>query len=454
MAELTITQQLVELCQRPINTAARQRAAWHLLDWLGCALAGSRSAVGRELARFQSQQLPGGQCFAAGCAAAGATEAAFVNGGLGNIYELDDVHRMAVLHAGDVVVPAALAMAQQCNASADDLLGAIICGYEVALRIGIAAASGGYTGWYNSGTCGVFGAAMAAGRLHGLSESQQVDALGQAGMSAAGIWQCRLEQTHSKQLACANAARHGVAAAQLASGDFPGATQILEGELGFFASYYPHCDVSMVLREASPWMLFEVSFKPWPACRHAHPAIEALLLLREAIDVSAVSEVRIVSYQAAIDFCHNPRPVNAHEARFSLQHCAAVALLLGAPLIEHFEQSVRDDPAIVSLAARTQVQADVRFNERFPQRYGAAVEVQLADGRTFNAIVDSALGDPENPLTSAALLDKFFILANHAGVDQADALALADCVTELPATPTLAKFNRALAQANGQLAVG
>ena len=112
------------------------------------------------------------------------------------------------------------------------MLDAIVRGYEAAIRIGLAAAASGYSAWYNSGTCGVFGAAMAAGCAIGLDRSRLADALGQAGMMASGLWQCRLETTFSKQLATANAAQSGVVAARLAETGFPGARQILEGELG------------------------------------------------------------------------------------------------------------------------------------------------------------------------------------------------------------------------------
>ena len=215
---------------------------------------------------------PQGKSFAIGGPPRSAAEAAFLNGSLGNIFEMDDVHRASILHAGDVVIPAALACAQEENTSPVRLLEAIVGGYEVALRIGTAAAADGYSAWYNSGTCGVFGAAYAAGHLLRLPGAQMIDALGQAGMMASGIWQCRLEPTYSKQLATAHAAQSGVIAARLAAAGFPGAKQILEGELGFFGTYYPLAEASTVLVNADgSWRIHDVSFKPWPACRHTHP---------------------------------------------------------------------------------------------------------------------------------------------------------------------------------------
>ncbi len=455
MTEPALSRQLVQLCARPVDADTRERAALHLLDWLACAIAGSQSPVGRQLAQFQTTVTESGVCFVAGGVPTGAATAAFVNGGLGNVYELDDVHRTAVLHAGDVVVPAALAVAQQQGSAYDQLLDAITCGYEVAIRIGLVAASGGYTSWYNSGTCGIFGGAMAAGMLLQLSEDKLVDALGQAGMSAAGIWQCRLEPTYSKQLACASAARNAVVAAQLASGYFPGAAEILEGELGFFHSFYPACDARAVMQSSDAgWKLHEVSFKPWPACRHVHPVIEAMLSLKAQIDTAAVEQIDVRTYQAAIDFCDNPRPASAHEARFSLQYCCALCCLYGAPEIAHFEPTVRSNRVIVELAARVTVQANAQFNEHFPHRYGAAVVVRLNDGRELQATVDSALGDPENPLSKSALMAKFNCLAHSAGIDQALARDLANCMSCLPSAATTAELNRLLKTLGSSLCAG
>lgn len=446
MTSASLTARLVELSARPVSARSRQRAALHLLDWLGCALVGGQSAAGRELARYQAQSGDHSQrCFSAVGSATHAEQAAFVNGGLGNIYELDDVHRTAVLHCGDVVIPAALALAQQYNASPLQLLDSIVAGYETAIRIGLVAAGGGYSAWYNSGTCGVFGAAMAAARVSGLSASQCVDALGQAGMMAAGLWQCRLEATFSKQLACANAARNGVLAARLAAGDFPGPQQILEGELGFFNTLYPGSQAADVLcGPTADWKIHEVSFKPWPACRHVHPAIEATLALRARNPNATPQQLHVSTYAAAVEFCDNPTPANAHQARFSLQYAVALAWLTGAPQLEHFELPMRSSQALLALASRVQLSADAALSDAFPLRYAARVELRSDAGYCETLSVDTAAGDPENPLSQPALLGKFRQLATAAGIEEGLANDLIDTLLMLPESRSMQAFNSAL----------
>ncbi len=442
----SLSERLIERCAEPVAVQVKTRAARHLLDWLGCALVGPTSAPGVALAAYASAQpAETKSCFAVGAAPCSASRAAFTNGGLGNIFEMDDVHRASILHAGDVVIPAALAAAQANNASPDSLLTAIVRGYEIALRIGTAASAGGYSAWYNSGTCGVFGSAMAAGVASDLEADRLADALGQAGMMAAGIWQCRLEPTYSKQLATAHAAHCGVIAAELAKAGFPGAKQILEGELGFFKTYYPDADPGLTLQSSGPdWKIEEVSFKPWSACRHAHPVIEAALTLKDLCPAANISHITINTYAAAIDFCDNPKPQSDHEARFSLQHCVAVSLLRGDPQIADFDQSARADKSVLSLIERCVVAEDKALTDQFPNMMGGHIEIRLDDGRTERAAIATAKGDPENPLSTSELDRKFQILAAAAGLSQSMIEDVTEAVIGLPHADNLDHLNHCL----------
>src|SRR5206468_1592437 len=124
--------------------------------------------------------------------------AALHNGGLSHIVEMDDVHRASVIHPAAVVVPAALAVAEQRNSSGRDFLAAVTLGYEVAIRIGEAVGKTHYFHWHNTSTCGVFGAAAAAGWLMGLSAEQLTWALGSAGTQANGLWEFIADGAMSK----------------------------------------------------------------------------------------------------------------------------------------------------------------------------------------------------------------------------------------------------------------
>ena len=447
----SLSERLAALAARPVDDTTRMHAAIRVLDWLGCALLGATAPAGSILAAH-GRTRPEGVSSTIGGGRRDAETAALVNGGLGNIFEMDDLHRTSIVHPGDVVIPAALAVAERDGIAAAPFLDAVVAGYEVAVRVGLAAGRGHYRYWYPTATCGVFGAAAAAAALRGLDAGGMADALGQAGMQASGLWQCRVEPTHAKQLAAGRAAQSGVIAADLAKLGLTGPRRILEGTHGFFAATCPDAEPERAAAEpGAPWKMLETSFKPWPACRHAHPVIEAVLGLRDGLEGGAVAGIDIFTYREAVEFCDKPVPESADDARFSLQHCAALALVKGAPELADFEAEGLADAAVAALRAKVAVKEDAEFTKDFPRRYGARIEVRLGDGTHRRASVATAKGDPENPMSGAEIEAKahanmaaagltreraeHLIAACHALAGGGPIAALGDVLAEAPAAP-------------------
>jgi len=404
----TLTEGLLALCRRPLTGADRQMVALHLLDWLGCALAGAASDPGRRFARLGTDRHP---LTLAGAATDGA---AATLGALGSLLEMDDVHRAALLHPGPVVCAAALAMAPPDGGEA--LLSAIAAGYEAMIRLGRAVGPGHYALFHNTGTCGGIGAAVAAARLAGLDPAATVWAMGHAVSLSAGLWQCRNEPGETKHLHVAEAARRGLRAVDCAAAGLAGPRHVLEGPQGFFAALAPGGDPGAVLADPdAPWQIHDTSFKPWPACRHAHAAIDAALALRPGLDAPP-RRIRIETYADAVLFCDRPHPRTPAEARFSLQHAVAVALADGPPPLAAFDTAALDRPAYAALRAVTEVAADPAFSARYPARFGARVVIEDAAGRSHAATVADAWGDSENPMPPASVIAKFHALAAAAGV--------------------------------------
>ncbi|MEC7256831.1 MAG: MmgE/PrpD family protein [Pseudomonadota bacterium] len=433
---------LIQMCRRPVAAQTALRARFALLDWLGCILAARHTDVARAMGR--AQNVPDEDIVRAGLMMSGrdAQGAALLLGTPGNVLEMDDLHRASILHPGDAVVAAALAVALRTPCSGPDLLAALTRGYEAAIRIGRVAASGGYTAFYNSGTCGVFGAAIVAADLLKTSEEAMADALGQAGMMASGIWQCRLEPTFSKQLATAHAARAGVFAAELGAAGFPGPRAILTGPLGFFHAYYPQADTAP-LTAPGDWALHDMSFKPFPACRHTHPAISAALALREAAAGATPRSITVQTYGAALEFCDTPHPTTAHEARFSLQHTVAVALARGTPSIADFEPAALQAPDLADLRARVRLEVAEDLNDAFPQSYGARVRITFDDGTVQDITCPAAWGDPENPMQDADIINKFRVNAAYGAVPDPQAEGIVTAVLNLPQAADLVALQAA-----------
>lgn len=443
----SLTQTLTAILARPIDDATRTRACAHLADWLACAALGAATPPGRAIIEY-GQTLAAGPSFAVGCGARQTDSAAFVNGGLGNIMEIDDLHRTSIVHPGDVVIPAALALAEREKVDGPALLDAMVRGYEAAIRIGSAAGTSHYANWYNTATCGVFGATAAASSILALDARKTVDALGQAGMQAAGLWQCRHEPTFGKHLAAARGAQAGVIGADLAAIGYPGPSEILEGPQGFFTATAPGADPSRVVAGADdPWRIFEVSFKPWPSCRHTHPAVEAALALVDALDGRDVASVTVTTYAQAIAFCDKPDAATPDDARFSLQHCVALALARGRLALEDFEPSELVAPDVVALRSRVAVEEDPEMSAAFPERYATSVAIRFADGGTAEREIATAKGDPENPMTDAERREKFDTVMAAVGLDRSTIDGLWTEAHGLPSRDRLDPFTAALTAA-------
>ena len=443
----SLSQRLAALAARPVGDRARADAAVRVLDWLGCALLGATARAGSVLGAH-GRTRPAGPCLAIGAGRRDAETAALVNGGLGNIFEMDDLHRTSIVHPADVVIPAALAVAERHGIGAVPFLDAVVAGYEVAVRVGLAAGRGHYRYWYPTATCGVFGAAAAAAMLRGLDGGGMADALGQAGMQASGLWQCRIEPTHSKQLAAGRAAQSGVIAADLAKLGLAGPRQILEGTHGFFAAACPDAEPERAAADTgAPWKILETSFKPWPTCRHSHSVIEAVLGLRDGFEAGAVAGIDIFTYREAVEFCDKPAPESADDARFSLQHCAALALARGAPELADFEAEGLADAAVSALRAKATVGEDIEFSEDFPERYGARVEIRLDDGARHQASVATAKGDPENPMSVTEIEAKAEANMAFAGLGREQAESLIAACRALANGGPMAALGESLAAA-------
>lgn len=397
---------LADRLSMDIGADVRARAALHLVDWLGCAVAGSREPAGEIARRARPDGMSGN---------------AFYLGMLGNILEMDDVDKRAILHPGPTIIPAAVSL---CAARPDllpRLLDGIVAGYEATIRLGRATGAGHYRMWHTTGTCGAIGAAAASARLLGLDTERTAHALALAMSQAAGLWQTRHEpRSMGKQLHTAHAARAGLDAARLAAEGFKGPLSILEGEQGFFAACAPGADPADILKSYdADWLIRQVSFKPWAACRHAHAAIDAALALHAGgLDAGEIEAVRVQTYSDALKFCDKPDPRTTIEAKFSLQHSVAVVLTNGRPVIADFDPEAIDRPDLAALRARVQVASADPYASAYPARYGARVEVQIKDGACVSAAAPDALGDPENPLTPEQVKQKAATLMGHAGLDK------------------------------------
>lgn len=384
----TVLERLAQHLLQPVSTGDRQRATVRLADWAGCAVAGAGELAGQMVLKSPVVDAEG---------------QAFAWGALGNILEMDDVDKRALLHPGPVIIPAALALAIELGAPPERLLDAVVRGYEATIRLGRAVGAQHYALWHNTGTCGTIGASAACAFILGLSPEKLAHAMALGVSQSAGFWQTRHEPaSHGKQLHTAHAARAGVTAARLAAAGFCGPLTILEGGQGFFAATCPGADPEIVLAPYEcEWLIHDVSTKPWPACRHTHAAIDAALALRAKSQSGWTGEIVVATYRDALKFCDNVEPRSVIEAKFSLQHAVAVVFARGAPKLEDFALTAIDAPELAELRNRIVVEEDGALTQSYPAHFGACV---TAGGKALT--VADAWGDPENPVSDADVFAK------------------------------------------------
>ena len=437
MTEMSLTEQLCTLLHRPVTAEDRSRAAFHVLDWLGCAFIGSTTPAGRVMLEY-GLSAPRGPCATIGVGEVLPEMAAFVNGAFGNVLEMDDIHRTSVLHPGPIVIPAALAAAQSAGVDGYTFLDSIVAGYEIMIRIGDSVGPGHYRYFHNTATCGPFGAAAATGVANGLSDEKLVWALGNAGSLTGGFWQMRNVNVMTKQLHNAHAARSGLVAALLARG-------------GMTAAVCPDADQERVMRESGDkWKIFDTSFKPWPACRHAHPVIDAALKLREQLAAEDIKSVKVFTYDDAIEFCDRETPETVNQAKFSIQHVFAIVMLDGKPAMNSFEPDAfrRDD--VVALRSKVMVHMSEKFCNAYPQHYGAAIEATILDGRCVRSEVSDALGDPGNPVNNDEVIAKATELMLEAGIDSRTVFSIIENTLSLASGGSLKELGSLLIEVNGE----
>jgi len=416
---VSLTEDLVDLIRnKPIGEDDLALAAMFTLDALATAYAGSVTATGKKLIAWaQSGDLDG-------------KRQAFLMGALTHITETDDLHRASVTHPGCVVVPAALSLGEKTGASADKILRAILHGFEAICRIGAAVGPTHYKVWHNTATCGPYGSAMAAATLLDLDREQTTNALGNAGTQSSGLWQFIETGAMSKHLHAGRACESGLLAAELAAHGFTGSPQILEGEKGMFAAMCADPIPDAVLaRPDDPWQLRLTSIKPWPCCRHTHPAIDCALELHRQLGGTEIQRIDIDTYQAALDVCDRPEPENEYSAKFSLYHCVSFALQYGEVSLDSFDEAAREQTS--ELRGLTTLHVADPFASHYPQSWGSRVRVTKQNGDVVAVERKDCRGDPELALDESELRNKAINLMRYGGLDETASEARCDEVLSL-----------------------
>lgn len=420
-----------------------------IMDAVGCVY----GAYGMEpekvgmIAALAAQFPPNGPAHVIGGARAQAAFAAFCNGFLTNATDNDDTHKRALIHVGSVVVPAALAMVQDRGGSGRDLITAVVAGYEVTARIGMAVMPTHYRFWHSTATNGTFGAAAAAGSAIGLSADEMRHALGYAGTQAAGLNTFFESGDEAKHVNPGKAAMNGVLAAIFAQSGLTACPDIIGHPKGYLAAYTLDPKPERITTGLGErWEILENGFKFYPSILASHSPIGAALEIAGARALSAgeIESIRVETYSTVKSHFSNLDVQTPMSARLSVPYCAMIALLDGEVSNDQFSAARIADPDAQALLKRCEVVADDALTALYPEKFPARVIVTLTSGETLTALHHYPKGDPNNPLSEAELTGKFMANMAHAVSEEAaeavfDAIRTLDSAEQIDIFPTVTK---------------
>ena len=387
----------------PPNVAHEAKRA--ILNWIGCEVGASRHAtVSRALAALEPFVGPPQATVLGRGERVDILHAALMNGMTSHTFDFDDTHLRTVIHPAGPVASAMLALAEYRPVPGMEFVHAFALGVEVECRIGNAVYPSHYdVGWHITGTTGVFGAAAAAGKLLGLTETQMIWALGIAATQAAGLRE--MFGSMCKPLHPGMAAKNGLYAALLAQRDFTSSPVGIEGKRGFanvLATERDYAAITEGLGER--WQLSENTYKPFACGIVIHPTIDACIQLRNehGLDPERISRIDVAVHPLVRELTGKTDPQAGLEGKFSVYHCAAVAVIDGAAGESQFSDERVRDPRVIALRDKVRASIDPKLHED-----AARVRITLADGSTLVKDIEHAIGSLARPMSDADLEAKF-----------------------------------------------
>ena len=435
-------------------------AELHLLDTLGCGLAAHALDTAPYVREAMADEGGAGPASAIGVPhGLTARDAALVNGAGCHALDFDDTHPGAIAHVSVAVAPAAMAVGEQVGATGEELLVALVAGNEVTIRIGMAAGEAFHArGFHPTAIAGVFGAAAAACKLRGLDAETTTQALGIAGSLAAGILEFLSDGSSTKRLHAGFATSSGVTAAALAAHGATGPRTVLEGRFGLYNAYLRGDDVDIETQLGDlgvRWETPRIAFKPYPACHYLHAPLDATIaaVTEESIELPDIEELVVVSPPAGVALVLEPSADKAHprsdyEAKFSLPYSVASYLTHGRVDVSTYTDEAIADQDVLDLAGT--IRYEVEDFETAGRAFPGGARIRLKDGRTIERTLLYQRGDPENPMGTAEVVDKFRTNASLA-LPQSEVERIESAVMGLEGEADLG-FLGALAGASRELA--
>lgn len=387
---MTLAEKLVtpiyEMTYDSMPAPVVEKAKLCVIHSLSCAYAGINerwSEAAREMT-FELQPT-GGASIWFSTHRSNMADAAFVNAVYAQSILYEDIHRDSNAHPGVIIIPAAFAVAEETNSSAEEMIAAIVAGYEMMARIGRGTACAEFSrqGFRPTSVIGIFGSCITAGRLLGLTLQQQLTAFSLSASFAAGINQWAIEGTDDLYFQNGNAARTGIVAAQLAKRGVTAPQNIVEGNAGLCTAFgFSQENLEELDCRDGHYSILDVLFKPAPACALVQTTAQAALdALKAEIIPDMIQSGTIHTFLLGKTYagCDNAGPFDALlQARMSNQFNFAATLFHRR--IANSNYYDYQNPEIKRLASVLSLREDPSYTVRFPDKQPVRVELRLRDG--------------------------------------------------------------------------
>ena len=401
-----------------IPAEVRERIKLLILDSLGCAIYGANLEWCRILRETLDALDTSRAATVWGTAGKlSSPHAALLNGTQVQGFELDDVHRTAVLHVGAVTLPALIAAAEaHAQLSGRDFLTAAVAGYEIGPRVGLCMGQEHIgQGWHSGATVGVFSAAAGAARALKLSGDATMHALGIAGTQSSGLMAAQYGAM-VKRMHAGRAAQSGLYGALLASGGFTGIVDVFEAPYGGFCTTFSRSQDRFDLMKLSAGLgerfeTMRISLKFYSCVGSNHTTLDAIrdIRKRHPFEADGIDSITVHASQVTLDhagWAYKPEGLTA--AQLNLSFCAATLILEGDVFVDQFTPDCVADPARIALAERVRVVHDPAITALgAAHRHKVAVEVRFRDGSIERESREAPRGSEHAFASTADIVGKF-----------------------------------------------
>jgi 2-methylcitrate dehydratase PrpD len=392
-----------------LPAAPKMEAARSLLNWMGVAVGGCRhEAVEIALAAVAPFSGPGQATIFGRTERLDVMHAALLNGISSHVFDFDDTDLTTAVHPSAPVLPALLALAEWRPFTGRDFINAMILGFEAECRIARAVTpTMQAVGWHPTGVAGVFGAAVAAGKVLGLDETRMCHAIGLAATQPVGIREMFGSMT--KSFHPGRAAQNGLLAALLAERGYTSSTRGIEAARGWANVLSSDRDL-LVITEGlgAHHEIRRNSYKPYACGLVVHPVIDGCIQLRDENELTAgmIDRIDLAVHPIVLELTANRAPRTGLEGKFSVFYAAAIGIVAGRAGEAQFSEASVRDPVVTGLRDRVETTVDSSLGQD-----QARIDITLKDGRILSRFVAHAVGSVDNPMTDARLDAKFLELA-------------------------------------------